>query len=180
MEPVPEHSNSSAPALDCTLSPNHRHELLEDSALLPEIVYERGYRSITDPAELIALVFAGYQARVPGLLIPLYDTYGRNGHYVYKPDHPRPGGAKYEHPTGTRTILDVPLHCQATLLNPTVDLWVTEGSKKADALTGAGKCAIALMGVGTGSATANHWPIGSRCCPLLTAAACSSVSTAMQ
>jgi hypothetical protein len=41
----------------------------------------------------------------------------------------------------------VPLRCYSSLLDPTVDLRLTEGWKKGDALAAAGKCVIALGGV---------------------------------
>jgi hypothetical protein len=44
-------------------------------------------------------------------------------------------------------MLDVPPRCRARLGDPSVTLWVTEGSKKADALAAAGACAISLSGV---------------------------------
>src|SRR6185437_8864717 len=37
--------------------------------------------------------------------------------------------------------------CQPNLRDPSVGLWLTEGSKKADALAAAGLCAVSLSGV---------------------------------
>ena len=46
-----------------------------------------------------------------------------------------------------KMILDVPPTCQPMLGDPSVDLWITEGTKKADAGASRGLCIIALLGV---------------------------------
>jgi len=140
---------------DETLSECHLRELRDGSGIPLELIVDRGYRTITDRAELLKLGFADYQARVPALLIPLHGLDGSNSRYVLKPDHPRierrPEKAdrpiKYEYPAGQPNVLDVPLRCRPSLTDPTVDLWITEGWKKADALAGIGKYVIALGGV---------------------------------
>ena len=43
--------------------------------------------------------------------------------------------------------IDCPPLCHEKLADPKIPLWVTEGQKKADALTSRGACAIALLGV---------------------------------
>ena len=43
--------------------------------------------------------------------------------------------------------LDVPPRCREDIKNPSVDLWLTEGQKKSDALAMNGLCATALLGV---------------------------------
>lgn len=133
------------------LLPHHQRMLLEESGLAPDVVRRRGYRSIEDRAELRRLGFKQTGLTVPGLLLPGYGPDGSNGRYVYRPDVPRVGPEgqprKYELPAGSAAFLDVPPVCAARLRDPSVDLWVTEGQKKGDALASTGKCAVALLGV---------------------------------
>src|SRR5262249_36808050 len=44
-------------------------------------------------------------------------------------------------------VLDVPPSVQSKLGDPNVDLWLTEGARKADAAASAGLCCVALLGV---------------------------------
>ena len=145
------------------LSPEHYATLVEGSGISPEIVQQRGYRTITDPKELRELGFARQQTlNVPGLLLPVHCTDGTNGLATYRPDIPRTvedrrrrnsDGTfktrviKYEIPKHAAMRLDVPRACRARLADPTVALWITEGQKKADALASRGLCALALLGV---------------------------------
>jgi Domain of unknown function (DUF3854) len=137
------------------LSERHLRELRDGSGIPLEIIGERSYTTVVSAAELRALGFADYQARVPALLIPIHGVDGSNDRYVLKPDHPRlehrpdkpDRPIKYEYPAGQPNVLDVPLRCKPSLPDPTVDLWITEGWKKADALAGIGKCVLALGGV---------------------------------
>ena len=138
------------------------YEMLRASAISDDVIKERGYKTITNAADLRALGFASSQERVPGLLLPLHTTDGQTPLYVYRPDNPRviedkkhreKGGAfqqkiiKYEMPKGEKMRLDVPPRCRARLGDPSIPLWITEGQKKADALASQGLCAIALLGV---------------------------------
>jgi hypothetical protein len=117
----------------------HRHELEHGSGIPPEVIADRSYRTVTSAAELRRLGFADYQARVPALLIPIHGVDGSSSRYVLKPDHPRlehrpdkpDRPIKYEYPTGQPNVLDVPFRCRPSLLDPTVDLWITEGWKRA-------------------------------------------------
>lgn len=135
-----------------SLHQRHRDEL-HASAIPDELIAERGYRSIT-AAEATTLGFAEYQCR-DGMLIPLTDTFGRNGRHALKPDQPRAERRegkpdrkiKYEYPAGQAPILDVPPRCQAQLADAAVPLVFTEGAKKADCLAGLGYCAINIWGV---------------------------------
>jgi len=54
---------------------------------------------------------------------------------------------KYDSPAGSSNRLDCPPRSQKMLGNPQVPLWITEGSKKADALASRGACAISVTGV---------------------------------
>jgi len=129
----------------------HHLAQLQNSAISPEVIAERGYRSITSKAELANLGFSASQQRVPGLLIPQYGVDGKLSGYQYRPDKPRTNKKgktiKYENPIGSRIRLDCPPRCQSMLRDPTIPLWSTEGSKKADALVSKRACAISLTGV---------------------------------
>jgi len=143
------------------LSKKHQEMLYTESALSPEIVEARGYRTIEKMADLWALGFAKQQSRqVPGLLIPLHTPDGKNPVNVYRPDIPRIVDGKkladgtraqkiikYEYPKGEAMHLDVPPASQGDIQNPDVPLYITEGQKKADALASRGLCALALLGV---------------------------------
>lgn len=143
------------------LSQKHLDQL-HASAISDEVIRARGYRTVTDANDLEALGFAPGQRRVPGLLLPLWTTAGKNGLYQYKPDNPRvnedkskknPDGThpcrviKYETPKGAGIRLDCPPSSQKKLGDPSIPLWLTEGTKKADSLASHGLLAIALMGV---------------------------------
>jgi len=147
--------------LDGKLSAAHLAMLRDGSGISDAVILARGYRTITDPADLAA--FPKNQRRAPGLLIPLHTTDGQVLEIVYRPDNPRvredkrkgklKDGTwpctviKYEFPKGQRTRLDCPPACRPALGNPAIPLWITEGQKKGDALASRGACAIALLGV---------------------------------
>lgn len=145
-----------------TLSEKHLAMLRDGSGISDEVVAARGYRTITDEAELVKLNFGLSQCRVPGLLLPLHTTDGQPGPAIYRPDNPRvvenrrkrlDDGThpqqviKYEQPKGEPVRVDCPPVCQPKLVDPSVPLFITEGQKKGDALASLGACAIALTGV---------------------------------
>lgn len=143
--------------VDYPLSPTHIAQLREGSGIADEVIVARGYRTITKATELREFGFSPEQCRtVPGLLIPQCGTDGSNGVYIFRPDNPRvffdkrknkEKVIKYEAAKGQGIRLDCPPRCKPDLGNPDVDLWVTEGSKKADAGATHGLCIIALNGV---------------------------------
>ncbi|MDV2988783.1 MAG: DUF3854 domain-containing protein [Dehalogenimonas sp.] len=130
---------------------SHFKHLHEQSGLGLEIIRERKYRSVEDKTELARLGFVPAQQRVPGLLIPLWGVDGTAAGIQLRSDNPRTNNqgktVKYELPAGSANRLDCPPRCQKDLGNPKVPLWITEGSKKADALAGHGACAISVTGV---------------------------------
>lgn len=145
-----------------TLDPRHL-DALHQSAIADSVIVARGYRTVTDPAELRGLGFAAAQCRVPGLLLPMWTVDGKNGLCTFRPDNPRcfedktksrlPNGTypqkviKYEFPKGAAMRIDCPPPCQPKLADPSISLWITEGQKKGDALASLGQCTIALLGV---------------------------------
>ena len=128
-------------------------EHLRQSGISVDVIRERDYESILGMAKLKEIGFARLQQR-KGLLIPLHGVDGDIVGYQLRPDHPREQvregkvrKIKYETPRGASIRFDVPPRCQPQLGNPKVDLFFTEGAKKADALATAGACAINLTGV---------------------------------
>jgi hypothetical protein len=132
------------------LSKTHEKTLLL-GGLTAEVIEARGYETIEDKGRLKELGFVKVQRRAPGLLIPHYDPAGVRSGYQFRPNDPRldekEKPVKYENPSGSRTKLDVPPGARADLQNAAVPLWVTEGSKKADAAVAAGLCCVSLQGV---------------------------------
>ena len=131
------------------LLPQHA-ALLTASAISEEIAQARGYRSVEQKARLTELGFSPTQARVPALLIPIWNVGGEIALYQTRADEPRilDGKAvKYETPRGSRMVLDVPPVCRSNLGDPGVPLFVTEGVRKADAAASIGLCCIDVIGV---------------------------------
>lgn len=132
------------------LLPHHRSMLLEESAISLEVVLARGYRSVQSKAELEYLGFGRSQRNPPGLLLPIHDPFGKIVSYQFRPDVPREKHGKpikYETPTGSRMVLDVPPTVKDRIGDPDVPLFITEGIKKGDALASRGLCSVDLMGV---------------------------------
>jgi hypothetical protein len=133
------------------LKPEHYQQLTEGSAIAPALIQERGYQSLPQPEDLIDRGFSKAQAKTaPALAIPLWDVHGQRHGWQIRPDYPRQlkdGKVfKYEMPKGDRLILDVHPSVQPLLGDPSVELWITEGVKKGDALASQGLCTIALIG----------------------------------
>jgi Protein of unknown function (DUF3631)/Domain of unknown function (DUF3854) len=132
------------------LFPQHA-ALLEGSAISPEVARERGYVSVDTKKRLEDLGFERYQRSIPGLLIPQRRADGSVWGYQYRPDQPRVTKAgtviKYETPKDQRNSIDVPAGVKEAMGDPAVPLWVTEGSRKADAAVSAGLACVSLNGV---------------------------------
>jgi putative DNA primase/helicase len=133
------------------LSGTHKKLLFEESAITPEVVESRGYRTMINPEELLGLGFESYQTLTPGLLIPLHDMFGSVSSYQYRPDNPRKNAegklVKYETREGYRQVLDANPILGERMRDPKVPLIVTEGARKADAAISEGYVAVALPGV---------------------------------
>jgi len=132
------------------LTEHYRH-LNEGSGISAEVIRERGYRSLLGKSELEKLGYTPAQQRAPGILIPLWSVDGKEAGFQFRPDHPRTNNrdkaVKYEIPAGSSLRLDCPPRCQKVIGDPKTPLWITEGSKKADALASKGACAISVTGV---------------------------------
>lgn len=143
-----------------SLSARHRAEL-EASAISPEQIEARGYRTIDDPKDLPS-EWAGCGHLLPALCIPIRDTTGQVRTHRLKPDNPRSDHRgrtiKYESPKGSRPFVDVPLAMTTPVATtagllpltevPNVPLWITEGEKKVDSLLTAGaRAVVGISGV---------------------------------
>lgn len=141
------------------LLPQHK-KLLDESGISPEVAEARGYRSVSDAAELQEIGFAGNQCRVPALLIPVWGVIGKARSHQIRPDKPRKDGkgkdVKYETPTRSQMALDVHPSILDKMGNPKVPIYITEGIRKADAAVSRGLCCIALLGVWNWRGTNEH------------------------
>jgi Domain of unknown function (DUF3854) len=135
---------------------DHHLAALTASGITPEHAALRGYETITEAdARRLADIKIVKDARhlMPGLLVPLLDPAGSTWGYQYRPDKPRRRGdgkpVKYETPWQQRNGLDIPPGpIVGPLLGiPQIPLWITEGTKKADAAALRGLCCVAIPGV---------------------------------
>lgn len=143
---------SASPVLTVAAPPlaNNHAAMLAASAISADVLAARGYRTVTTKAELARLGFSSAQQLVPALLIPVRIVTGEIALHVLRPDAPRyrkTKPVKYEFPSGAHMCLDVPTHARPGLANPSIPLWITEGSKKADAAISAGLCCVSVIGV---------------------------------
>ena len=133
------------------LSDAHASMLFEESGIKREIAETRGYRTVRTKAELKLLGFTDTQRNVPALLFPVYSPRGEISTYQIRPDLPRINKegrpVKYETPGGSQMAFDVHPSMRDKLDDPSVPLFITEGVKKGDALTGEALCAVVLLGV---------------------------------
>ena len=131
----------------------HHLAALAASGITPEHAAARGYATITESYRLADLkIVKAARDCVPGLLIPLLDVRGSTWGYQYRPDSPRlreGKPVKYETPYQQRNGLDIPPvdTVRDSLGDPSVPLWVTEGTKKADCGVHYQLCIVALSGV---------------------------------
>lgn len=161
---------------DLALTERHLRMLRDESAITQAAIEARGYYSLHvgngTVDTLTGLGFDHKQAlgvsRGDVLVVPICPPDGSSG-YMIRPDLPRvfdgdkklPDGTrkqtvlKYEQPKGAANRLDINPLCRAGLADPGVDLWLTEGIKKGDALASAGLCAVALPGGVYGYMAAN-------------------------
>ena len=157
-----------------------RRELTDGSGIDPTVIAERGYRAIARPTatndgprnELRNMGIPKWvrdtDAAYPMLYIPWYGPAGGQTADQVKPRRPltdREGKQrKYVNPGSKPLRLDVhprnsrvPNPADAASIPPIRDvrvpLWITEGIKKADALTSRGACVVALNGVYTWRST---------------------------
>jgi hypothetical protein len=132
------------------------------SAIIPEVIRERGYKSVLrcaaniDPKpgnlDVAAFGFKQSQLILPAILMPLYGLSNKVVLYQLRPDKPRVSQAtgkpiKYETPARRNMRLDIPPRCLSNIGDPSIPLFITEGIKKGDSLASAGACVVCLLGV---------------------------------
>jgi hypothetical protein len=132
-----------------TLSDAHERMLYDASGIDPGVARERGYYTARRRSE-VPEAFKGYQRKV-GLVIPVCSPDGTSRSWQLRPNKPRKDKKgkplKYETPGGSAAILDVHPRMRDEVRSGSGDLWITEGIKKADALTSRGLPTIGLIGV---------------------------------
>lgn len=160
--------------LTTSLSGEHIRELVESSAIDPEVIAERGYVTVGRPRaslpgpsgqdtrdQLKAMGFPSWAIRedyyFPGLLIPQYSPSGTRYAGQFKPFRAVPNReGKPQRYASAKGPARLDVHPRWSVLGqelvpPIVDvdrpLWITEGVKKADALTSRGMVTVALNGV---------------------------------
>jgi Domain of unknown function (DUF3854) len=126
--------------------------MLKASGITPEHALKRRYMSVDTKKRLEGLKITKAGRNTPGLLIPLRRKDGSAWGYQYRPDQPRLNDKtekpiKYETPYQQLNGVDVPPGVGPMLDDPSIPLWITEGSKKADAAYLAGLCCISISGV---------------------------------
>jgi hypothetical protein len=140
-----------------TLSEKHREMLLVESSILPEVVTDRPYSTISaEEVRRLGFPTTPEQAGTEFLKIPLYSAAGgpSTGCQI-RPDVPRtlkdsngkPRIVKYEGEPRKPPIIDVPPRAFLLLQDLKTPLFIVEGSRKADAGASRGLCVISLAGV---------------------------------
>ena len=137
----------TAVSISARLSEPHRVSLQQGSGIHPDVIAERGVHTVRHRSGLPPQ-FKGKQRR-RGILFPTFSADGTTRGHQLRPDAPIKPGRKYEQPTGVGCVLDVHPRNMAKVGDAAVDLFVTEGIKKGDAITSAspGDCTISLAGV---------------------------------
>jgi Domain of unknown function (DUF3854) len=129
---------------------DYARELVVESAIDPAVALERGYWVAMERGKLKDLGFTHMYRRieVPALVIPRRSPDGETTRYQIKPRVPmQTEWGKYLFPPHEEMIVDVHPRSLENLKDPSVPLWVTEGSKGRDSLVSQGLCAVALAGV---------------------------------
>lgn len=154
LRPSAEELDRIVDALPRLLDPDHA-DMLTGSGISPEVIVSRGYRTIKNKSVLESLGFQFWQARVPALLVPLRSREGKVVSVQIRPDRPRVDKSgkviKYDTPMGSGHRVDFPPGLP--LPESGEEIWITEGVKKADALSSQGIFCLALPGVDTWSGT---------------------------
>lgn len=133
---------------------------LSEKGVAPDVAIERGYASAPTKAAVRALGFSSSQLMgpvIPAFVIPIRDSSGEIRYHQIRRQSPRRDRAgrpvKYETPAKATPCVDVHPWCRPFLKDPRVQLLVTEGATKADALLtvarrdGTAVCIANLLGV---------------------------------
>jgi putative DNA primase/helicase len=148
------------PAGKVYLSPDDYHVLSTGSAISDPVIGARQYQTIPRDSRGITRLHElkvpnrfrePKTKRLPGLLIPLRRPTGDLISYQFRPlegpTNDKGRIQKYTSPRGRRPVVDVHPFNTDRIADPSIELWIVEGTKKADALTSRGICAVALSGI---------------------------------
>jgi hypothetical protein len=131
------------------LADHHRRMLETDSAISPNVIDRRGYRTARALAELQRLGFARQQGNAPALVIPVYGPAGDIVLIQIRPDEPRVNRegqiARYEVPRGARLSVDVPPAARDLVLRADQRLLICHGIRSGDAVASRGAACLALL-----------------------------------
>jgi hypothetical protein len=132
------------------LNSEHRKHLLE-SGISSDVIDARKYWSADKRQHgefLKALQLGSFVNKLPGLMIPIYGPSGEQESAQLRLDI-APVSARYASPARSERPVTMDVHPfnAPKLGDASIELWITEGVKKADAATSKGLCCIALMGV---------------------------------
>lgn len=132
------------------LSDNDRKILEAASAIRPEVIAARGYFTLQNKHDLARIGHKVANGKIPCLVVPLHSTDGETV-YQIRP-HTAPVDAngkahKYLLPGSARLVVDCHPLARADVMNPDVELWLTEGAKKADASISRGLPCLSISGV---------------------------------
>ncbi|MBS0338555.1 MAG: DUF3854 domain-containing protein [Proteobacteria bacterium] len=133
-----------------TLSAAHWHELHVGSQISEEVAAARGYRTFTEAerASLWAMGFKPDQTVFPCLLMPMWSPDGTSRAWMVRLPDDRPEGmGKYQFPAKMKQVLDVLPLWRDVVRSTGKTIAITEGVKKADALSSVGIPTIGLAGV---------------------------------
>lgn len=150
------------PTISAPLAEHHLRQL-EESAIAPEVIAERGVRSIEHGCDLPDVFSRRQKARAPGILFTVPRPNGETSH-CFKPDEPDPEnpGHKYEQPPkkkpgkkrgGPGNVLGVHPGCHRLIGRTDVPVIFVEGIKKGDAILSAARAAgveilvVVILGV---------------------------------
>jgi len=130
------------------LSPEHRDLLERGSAIAPDVIRQRGYFTATSQIDLEGTGLKAHSSWFPLLIPPIFPPRETEplSYQMRLPFEPEKGG-KYRNVPGQPIRIDCPPCMQEKLQDPNIELWITEGVKKADSAASHGICCIAVAGV---------------------------------
>jgi uncharacterized protein DUF3854 len=158
METIPKGEPKRIPQPPGDLSDEHRRMLEEESANLPDVIAERGVRTITRGRALPEGFSSRQRRRAPGILFTVHRPNGETDH-CFRPNavDPEKPGHKYEMRCkaygAPGNVLDIHPSLRHLKEDVTIPAIFVEGIKKADATTSAARRAgvhllvIAISGV---------------------------------
>jgi Domain of unknown function (DUF3854) len=139
------------------LSEKHWRMLNEESGILPEVIFERPYKTVgietvracgfstvpeQEGSNFLEIVLHGVAEGVPTQL-----QFRPDVPRILKDDNGKPRPVKYEGQPRRPPILDIHPRSLPLLPNTKTPLWVGEGTKKGDSGVSRGLCVINLSGV---------------------------------